>query len=263
MTPPSERATTIAGRLEGAVALDLAVVETYEVTAEIRELTLEGDLSGFSPRPGQDVMISVPPGDDAARWRRYTVRRIDPTSSTVDLWVTIDTDGPGATWARSAEVGERVEAVGPRGKIALDASAAIHLFVVDPSGVAAMCAMAEGLKAPALVATVALMPPVSGFEATAAIAPTCADGVVLRHHVLQNDNEAWIDNVLDATIKNFEDTPVAAYVFGELDLTRDVVAGLPDRGIDPARIASKPYWRKDRANESNGEPLRAEAAGSE
>jgi NADPH-dependent ferric siderophore reductase len=264
MAPLSERATAIAARLEGAVALDLSVAETFEVAKGIRELTLEGDLASFSPWPGQDVMISVPPGDDAARWRRYTVRRIDPASSTIDLWVTVDTNGPGATWAGAAAAGDRVEAVGPRGKIALDAGAPTHLFVVDPSGIAAMCAMAEALVAPALVVTIVGMPQFSGFADTEAVAPLCADGVQLRHHVLQDDTgPAWLDQVLDAMIKPIEDTPIATYVFGELEMTRRVVAGLPDRGIDPSWIRSKPYWRNDKANESNGEPMREGAPDSE
>jgi NADPH-dependent ferric siderophore reductase len=263
MAPPSEHATTIAARLAGAVALDLAVAATSEVAKGIRELTLEGDLAGFSPWPGQDVMVSVPPGDLAARWRRYTVRRIDPASSTIALWVTVDTDGPGGIWASTAAVGERVDAVGPRGKIALDESAAAHLFVVDASGVAAMCAMAEALAAPSLVATVVVMPAASSYEHSASIAPKCAEDVIVRHHVLQEDDEAWREKVLDTTVKLLEETPVAAYVFGELAFTRTVVAGLPGRGIEASRVASKPYWRDGRANESNGEPMREEAADSE
>jgi NADPH-dependent ferric siderophore reductase len=263
MAPPTDRATAIAARLEGAVALDLAVVATAEVAKGIRELTLEGDLAGFTPWPGQDVMLSVPPDDDAARWRRYTVRRSDPAASTIDLWVTVDTDGPGAAWASDAIAGDRVEAVGPRGKIALDDSAPAHLFVVDPSGVAAMCVMAEALSAPALAVTIAVLPPFSGHATTDAVTPACADGVRLRHHVLHDDLEGWLDTVLDAMIKPIEETPIAAYVFGELEMTRHVVAGLPDRGIDPTWIRSKPYWRKDKANEPNGEPMRGGDAGSE
>jgi len=263
MAPPSERATTIAARLEGAVALDLAVVETYGVTKGILELTLEGDLAGFSPWPGQDLMVSVPRSDDTARWRRYTVRRIDPTSSTIDLWVTTDTDGPGATWASNAEVGDHVEAVGPRGKVTLDQGAATHLFVVDPSGVAAMCAMAEGVVEPALVATFALIPPVAGIELSTAIAPLCAEDVQLLPHVFMDDRMPMILSALNLTVTHLEEKPIAAYVFGELALTREIVADLADQGIDPARIASKPYWRKDRANESNGEPMREESARSE
>jgi NADPH-dependent ferric siderophore reductase len=263
MTPPSERATTIASRLEGAVALDLAVVETYEVTKGILELTLEGDLTGFSPWPGQDVMVSVPPGYDAARWRRYTVRHIDAASSTIDVWVTTDTDGPGASWASNAEVGDRVEAVGPRGKITLDEGAATHLFVADSSGVSAMCAMAEGVVAPALVATFALMAPVSGIELSTAIAPLCAEGVPVLPHVFMDDRMPMILTALNVTITHLEAEPIAVYVFGELSLTREIVEDLVERGFDPARIVSKPYWRKGRANESNGEPMREEAAGSE
>jgi NADPH-dependent ferric siderophore reductase len=264
MAPPSAHATSIAARLEGAVALDLAVTETLEVADGVRELTLEGDLTGFAPWPGQDLMVSVPPGDPGARWRRYTVRRLDPASSSIDLWVTLDTDGPGAAWARDAAVGDHVEAVGPRGKIAL-AEAATHLFIVDLSGAAAMCSMAEGLVAPGLVATILFTHPDSknGYEASTALAPLVADGVVLRHHLIQHDGETRLDRTLDSMIQLLDEPPVSAYVFGELGFLRRVVGSLPTFGIDEARIVSKPYWRKDRANEQNGEPLRVEAPVSE
>ena len=251
MAPPSEDATAIAARLDGAVALDLEVVETYDVAKGILELTLEGDLSGFSPWPGQDVMIAVPPGDDQARWRRYTVRRFDPTSSTIDLWVTVDTDGPGATWASNAATGDRVDAVGPRGKIALDTDATSHLFVVDLSGVAAMCAMAEALEAPALVATVALMAPVSGYEDSDAIAPACVEDVVLRHHVLHDDNAPWTAKVLEATISQLDVEATAAYVFGELAGERDFTYRIAVTRLRPfARACSnaKPPMRVEAAD---------------
>jgi NADPH-dependent ferric siderophore reductase len=107
------------------------------------------------------------------------------------------------------------------------------------------------------------MPAAASYEHSAAIAPKCAEDVIVRHHVLQEDDEAWREKVLDATVKLLEEEPVAAYVFGELAFTRTVVAGLPARGIEASRIAAKPYWREDRANESNGEPPREDAAESE
>ena len=44
----------------------------------------------------------------------------------------------------------------------------------------------------------------------------------------------------------------AAYVNGERALVRDAVAVLQRRGLE--RIASKAYWRRDRANAAHGEP---------
>ena len=73
------------------------------------------------------------------------VRRWDAAHGTVHLWVTTTSDGPGAAWALTARLGDRVDAVGPRGKIALHPDATEHLFVIDDSGLAAMCAMAESV----------------------------------------------------------------------------------------------------------------------
>src|SRR3974377_256364 len=140
MAPPSEPARRVAARLDGAVALDLELTENVELAPALRALRLRGDLTGFAPWPGQDVMVSVPPGAATQRFRRYTLRRWDAAAGTVELGVTTGTGGPGGTWAGAAGPGALVDAVGPRGKIALDEDADEHLFVVDESALAAWCA---------------------------------------------------------------------------------------------------------------------------
>lgn len=256
MPPPSEHTARLVSRLDGVVALDLEVQAATDVFPGLRELRLAGDLAGFSPWPGQDVMVSVPPGATSPRFRRYTVRRWDRDEGTVDLWVTTTTDGPGASWAIEAAPGDRVDAVGPRGKIAVRDDAVVHLFVVDDAGLAAKCAMAESLTAPAEVFCYSLL--VTNPEAlpTPAIEPSYADGVESTTNVLEPDDLGWVRTVLDVTTQSLDRANVAAYVFGELVLTREVAASLASLGFDPAKVAVKPYWRDGRANESNGEPER-------
>jgi NADPH-dependent ferric siderophore reductase len=261
---PAEHAVRLAARLDGAVALDLEVRATRDVADGLRELDLVGTLHGFAPWPGQDLMVHVPPGADAARWRRYTVRRRDAESGAVVLWVTTTTNGPGASWARAASRGSRVDAVGPRGKIALDATAARHLFVVDASGLAAACAMAEGARAGTSVAVVALLDAAHRPDDLAAIAPSPSSaGATASFVVVDPGDPVALDHALDDALDESRDGPdgvappdAAAYVFGELARTRAVAASLAARGVDAARVAAKPYWRADRANEDHGEPDR-------
>jgi NADPH-dependent ferric siderophore reductase len=256
MAPPSEHTARVAARLDGAVALDLAVQAATEVYPGILELRLAGELAGFAPWPGQDLMVSVPPGASAPRFRRYTVRRFDPGAGTVDLWVTTTTDGPGAAWAIGARPGDRVDAVGPRGKIAVRDDVRVHLFVVDDAGLAAKCAMAEAIAAPAEVLSFSVLVPSPETLPGPEIEPRYNDGVRATIHVLDPADLGWVATVLEMSTTSLDRASVAAYVFGELALTRAVAAKLTSIGFDAALMAVKPYWREDRANEPNGEPDR-------
>ncbi len=256
MAPPAEHVARVVARLDGVVALDLGLTAADAVVEGVRALHLMGDLEGFSPWAGQDVMVSVPPGDAAARFRRYTVRRWDPDTGEVVLWVTTATDGPGARWASSVAPGDRVEAVGPRGKIALHPAASTHVFVVDESGLAAACAMAEAVAAPAAVhLVVALDHP--GAAVPDELAPRAPSGVTVATHAAHGRDHAKVRAAVERVASSSDPASAAAYVFGELALTRSVTAALRTLGLDEANVASKPYWRSDRANEANGEPDRA------
>jgi NADPH-dependent ferric siderophore reductase len=255
MAPPSEHTARVAARLQGVVALDLELHGADDVVEGVRELRLAGDLAGFAPWPGQDLMVSVPPGAATARFRRYTVRRWDPVAGTVELWVTTATDGPGARWAVTAATGDHVDAVGPRGKIALDPRAAAHLFVVDESGLAAACAMAEALDAPAAVHSVLALDHSNG-AVPHELAPSVRDGVSLSVSSVPADDPAALRGAIDRATSSIETSSAAGYVFGELGLTREAAKALASIGLDTERVAVKPYWRNDRANEANGEPDR-------
>lgn len=256
MAPPSAHASAIVGRIDGTVALDLELTATATVTGNVRSLVWAGDLDGFSPVAGQDVMVSVPDGE-RSRWRRYSLRAVDPVAGLIELWVTDDGDGPGAAWARAARIGDRVEAVGPRGKIPVAPHATAHVFVVDASGLAAMCAMAESLPDGTALGAVLLDEPASPQVVT----PRVDRGVEWRAVQLSREGTIAADVArhLDAAAAlvraaAIEPGAAAAYVFGELTLTRRAPEVLASCGIDPGAIFTKPYWRCDEANRDNGEP---------
>jgi NADPH-dependent ferric siderophore reductase len=200
-------------------------------------------------------MLSLADRQGRRRWRRYTIRRLDDRG--LELWVSLDSTGPGAAWARGANRGDTVEVVGPRGKIAVDPHAAAHVFVVDESGLAAACAMAESLSATARVHIVA--------PHEWAADPTVRDGVTLSTAALPIRAEGCTDpdrlasdlaEVLAATQwPSLRAT--AGYVFGELGLTRDARGALEALGVPETSLATKAYWRADRSNEDHGEPGRA------
>lgn len=260
MAPPSEHVARVAARIEGAVALDLAVERAEDVLGGLCELRLAGDLAGFHPWPGQDLMVSVPPASATPRFRRYTVRRWDPDAGTVDVWVTTTTDGPGAAWAIGAAAGDHVEAVGPRGKIGLRDDASLHVFVVDESGLAAKCAMAEAITGPAEVFCLSLLVHNPEMADASAIEPSYAAEVSSRTHLLDPAEIDWAATVLDVATRSDDRTTAAGYVFCELGQSRKVAAALVDLGFHADRVAVKPYWRDGRANAANGEPERDDAS---
>src|SRR5437016_6833362 len=112
----------------------------------MRRIHLAGaGLDDFSYEPGQDVML-VLGGGERALSRRYTIRAHDARSKTLELNVVAHgVHGPGAEWAASTRPGDRVNGVGPRGKIYLDRDADWHLFVGDETAAPASLAMLEGL----------------------------------------------------------------------------------------------------------------------
>src|SRR5436305_1388806 len=89
------------------------------------------NLGDFTYEPGQDVML-VLSGGERPLSRRYTIRDFDQRSSTLELNIVAHgVHGPGAKWAASTAPGDRVNGVGPRGKIFLNPAADWHLFLGD------------------------------------------------------------------------------------------------------------------------------------
>ena len=209
------------GRLSDCFLLDLEVIAVSDRRPGLRSITFGSpDLVDFRWTAGQDVMLDVP-GERAVH-RRYTIRRSDPVAGTLQIEVVMHGAGPFARWAANAALGDRIQGIGPRGVIALVPEAAHHLFVGDESAEPAIEVMSEAL------------PPTS--TATA---------------VLGTEHEI-IDRLRSVVLP----AGTVAYVFGERRLVKQAAEVLVTRGLAAEVIATKAYWRRDRANESHGEPSR-------
>ena len=77
--------------------------------------------------------------------RRYTIRQFDPARLLLTIDVVLHGDGPGERWVRSAQAGDRIEGIGPRGKIFPSPEADWHLFMGDEAAMPAILAMTESL----------------------------------------------------------------------------------------------------------------------
>src|SRR5437763_2719032 len=115
--------------IEGVRPLSLEVTEVSDLGPRIRRIRLAGAGSDFSYQAGQDVML-VLSGGERPLSRRYTIRGFDQLSRTLELNIVAHgVHGPGADWAAATQPGDRVNGVGPRGKIFVDPAADWHLFL--------------------------------------------------------------------------------------------------------------------------------------
>jgi NADPH-dependent ferric siderophore reductase len=231
------------GRLKGSYLLDLEVVGVDEVAPHVRLITVaSSDLVGFEYVPGQDLLFEFPDGDRAIR-RRYTIRRSDPAAGIADFEIEIhDGRGPATRWAAKAELGEHLEAIGPRGGISLRPAATSHLFVVDDSAMPAAFVMFEAL--PADTPAAAFL--VTSHGARSRPGPTGAPATSL----------VWLDRagMVEMLSELHPAAGTAAYLLGERHLVRSAEELLLAGGLDREAVASKAYWRQDQPNASHGEP---------
>ena len=246
-------ASALVSRLPGVSALDLEVVATEPVTPAMRRLRLRGDgLAALVVEPGQDFMVAVPADGQQHFRRRYTVRRLDRSTGTVDLDIVLHGDGPGARWAAAVQPGDRVEAIGPRGKITVVDEADWHLFAGDESAVPATFAMVEALPASA---TAVVVLEVAGPEEEQPVSSAADLSLQWLHR--DGTDPGHGTGLVDAV--RAVDLPPGrghCYLAGELRTVAAMRQALVDRGLDAEQLSPKAYWRLGVANAAHGEPTR-------
>src|SRR5258707_15635175 len=128
----------LSGPLATTTRLDLQVVESARLTPHMQRLRLTApQLDGFGYLPGQDVMLLVAAEGNRPVRRRYTIRELDAATRLLTLRIGLHGAGPGERWVRAARPGDKIEGIGPRGKITTSATADWHLFVGDESALPA------------------------------------------------------------------------------------------------------------------------------
>jgi NADPH-dependent ferric siderophore reductase len=251
MAEPTTTSTAdpFAARL-GLPVLHLEVVDARPLTPTVRRLRFAGPrLVGFEHEAGQDLMFSIPVDGRIVR-RRYSIRAVDPVAGTADVDVVVHGDGPGARWTATAAPGDRIDAIGPRGKVVLDRSAAWHLFAGDESFLPAAAAMVETLPASSRALVVFEVEDDAEEQPFASVAPV---DVAWAHRAGDRRTDGLAAAVAAVALP---DGPGHAYVGGELHSVQAVVAGLGARGLGPEQISGKAYWRLRTPNAEHGEPPR-------
>jgi NADPH-dependent ferric siderophore reductase len=207
----------------------------------MREISLTSpDFTTFSWLPGQDVSLGFSTEAGVVR-RRYSIRRLDPRSLSLDIDVVMHGDGPGMRWAKQAQPGIAIDGIAPRGKITLAPEAVWHLFAGDATAVAASLAMIEAL--PDSV-------PTFGFF--------LVDDEAEQQEAPFGSRIEWRyrDQDLRQALRDADHEADAghAYLAGEVGLVTGLKADLLALGWKPEAISAKAYWNRGRANAGHGEP---------
>jgi NADPH-dependent ferric siderophore reductase len=219
----------------------------------MRRLLFSGpELGDFAHDPGQDLMFELPTAGEGTVRRRYTVRSHDPTSGVLTVDVVLHGDGPGARWAAGARTGDQVVAIGPRGKITVVPGAPWHLFAGDESFVPAAFAMAEAVPDGA---TALLVIEVDGPEDHQPLDAPALEHILWVHRGgAPPESGAGLLAAVDGLA--LPAGPGHVYLGGEMGVVARLRRLLAGRGLEPARLSPKPYWRAGVANAPHGEPGR-------
>ncbi len=244
------------GPLAGATLFHLEVTRAAPLSPSFRRVVLTAP--GFDALrflPGQDLMLRVPLGEERVVNRRYTIRRADPARRTATIDVSLHGAGPGTDWISSARVGDRIDAIGPRGKITVRPDVVRHLFVVDETGLPGALAMMEALP-PGATATAVLE--VDGPDDEQAPEQPQAATLDLRW---LHRNGRWAPGdagALVAALSGLElpGGSMHAYIAAEASVVRAVTRSLTERGLASDRISGKAYWRRGLPNAEHGEPTK-------
>jgi NADPH-dependent ferric siderophore reductase len=210
------------------------------------------ELAGLQYQPGQDMMLMVAVDGDRPVRRRYTIRALDRARRLLTLDVVRHAGGPGERWVAAVRPGDRIEGIGPRGKIFLAEAADWHLFVGDDSALPAYLAMAGALPAGAR-ALVILEVPGPGSEQDLV---TAADADVTW--LYRDGGPAGDPAALAAAAAAVARPPGRGHadLAGEATVVLRLRETLAARGLAPEQISPKAYWGRGRANASHGEPAR-------
>jgi NADPH-dependent ferric siderophore reductase len=243
----------LTGALAGTRKLHFEVVSTARLTPHMQRIELTAaELHGFRYAPGQDVMVLVAADGRKPVRRRYTIRHFDQVARILTIDVVLHGAGPGERWVRSVRPGDRIEGIGPRGKIFPDPADDWHLFMGDEAALPAILAMAESLPGDAEATLVLEIPEADDEQDVLAAAHT---RVSWLHRLGRPAGDAA---ALVAEAAEIELPPGNghAYLLGEAKVVLAMREVLANRGLPQEQMSPKAYWGLGRANAGHGEPAR-------
>ncbi|HTP38760.1 MAG TPA: siderophore-interacting protein [Steroidobacteraceae bacterium] len=233
----------------------LRVLEVRAITQlspELRRITLGGpELAGFhSAAPDDHVkcfffppgVTPVAPAPDAPRppMRDYTPRRHDATRGELDIEFVLHGDGPAATWAAAAKVGDRLLIGGPRGSAIVPYRAAGYLLMGDEAALPAIGRWLDELPAGT---------PVTVFAEVANAAsevPLATQAALTLHWVHRDGAAPGTMRLLEALqAARLPKRDVYAWVAAETSVSRAIRRYLLEElGVAEDSIKTAGYWKQ-------------------
>lgn len=128
---------------------EVQVERVENISPHFRSVTFVGEaLADFTSASFDDHVkfILASPGSEPFM-RDYTPRRYDRNRRELTIEFALHGDGPAATWAANATVGQRVTIAGPRGSFIVPVDYVWHLLVGDETSLPAIARRLEELPA--------------------------------------------------------------------------------------------------------------------
>ena len=241
----------LTGPLAATTRMQLEVVDSRPLGPGMQRLVLTApELATLEYRPGQDMMLMVAVDGDRPVRRRYTIRALDPVRRLLTLDIVRHAGGPGEHWVAAARPGDRVEGIGPRGKIFLAPDADWHLFAGDESALPAFFAMAGAVPAGRRAL---LILEVSSPEDEQDLATGAEAEVTWLHRQGRPAGDAAALVAAVATTA-LPDGRGHVYLAGEAKVVLALREAVQARTLAPEQVSPKAYWGRGRANAAHGEP---------
>lgn len=221
----------------------LEVVKAETVTPRMRRVSAA--LAGSEPldaRPGQSLILVLPPEGGQSVSRHYTIRAFDAAIRIVEIDVVLHGDTPANRWARTVRPGDLFSAVGPRGHVRLDETASDHLLLADETGLPAVLSILNALPAAANATAYVEIP--SDEERQ----PVPERAGVTFHWLVRSADEKPGEPGLRA-LRELQPEPTAGhhtYIVGETSAVRAQHQHLVARGFAKTAISAEGYWRPGR-----------------
>ena len=223
----------------------LTVMGAEQITPRMRRVSLTADdLSGFDPKPGQDMVLMVPDGTEALGRRHYSIRGYDPAAQRIDIDVVVHSDStPGARWALGAAHGDSILTFGPRGRNVVHPGADWRLFVSDESGLPPIFAMLESLPAGSKAYAFIEVQSDEDRQPLTTAADVELTWLSRGGAPAQASSPALIEAIAGFALPTGKGH---AYVLGETSTIRKQRHELIARGLPKDQIFGEGYWRPGR-----------------
>nr|NOY04290.1 siderophore-interacting protein [Gammaproteobacteria bacterium] len=235
----------------------LQVVGVTELTPRMRRITLGGaELQGFTslgsddhikllfgetPEQQQAIEARKLGKDSGVRptMREYTPRRIDLVANELDIDFVLHGDGPAATWAAQAAVGQTLNIAGPRASLVVPDVFDSYLLIGDETAIPAIGRRLEELPAGRQVLAVIQIEDEQERQPLPSKAQV--EVIWVRRH-----EEDLLPLVQNLTLPQGR---LYAWVALEKPLTRQAKALLLEKGVPEDALKAAAYWRADGAGD--------------